>query len=93
MTLLYLIGRRVFSPGVGLAAGLIASVYGPLLYFEGELLPPVLGILLNLGLLLLLLRDDTPQSKWVCLAAGLGLGWQRLPFPRFCPLPCAWWGG
>ena len=85
VTLLYLIGRRVFSPGVGLAAGLIASVYGPLLYFEGELLPPVLGILLNLGLLLLLLRDDTPQSKWVCLAAGLGLGLAAAAIPTVLP--------
>ena len=74
VVLLYLIGRRVFSPGVGLAAGAAAAVYGPLIYFEGELLPPGLAILLNLSLVLFLLRAGTVSCPWTFLAAGLLLG-------------------
>ncbi len=74
VVLLYLIGRRVFSPGIGLAAGAVAAVYGPLIYFEGELLPPVLAIMLNSSLVLFLLRAGTVRHPWSCLAAGLLLG-------------------
>ena len=74
VVLLYLVGRGVFSPGIGLAAGAVAAVYGPLIYFEGEFLPPVLAILLNLGLVLFLLRPGTVRHPWSCLAAGLLLG-------------------
>ena len=82
VVLLYLIGRRVFSPGVGLAAGAAASVYGPLVYFEGELLPPGLAILLNLSLVLFLLRAGTVSRPWSCLAAGLLLGVAGLAVPH-----------
>ena len=82
VVLLYLIGRRVFSPGVGLAAGAAASVYGPLVYFEGELLPPGLAILLNLSLVLFLLRAGTVSRPWTFLAAGLLLGVAGLAVPH-----------
>ena len=82
VVLLYLIGRRVFSPGVGLAAGAAAAVYGPLIYFEGELLPPGLAIFLNLSLVLFLLRAGTVGHPWSCLAAGLLLGVAGLAVPH-----------
>ena len=72
--LLYLIGRQVFCPGIGLAAGAVAAVYGPLIFFEGELLPPGLAIFLNLSLVLFLLRAGIVENPWSCLAAGLLLG-------------------
>ena len=82
VVLLYLIGKRVFSPGVGLLAGAVAALYGPLIYFDGELLPPVLAILLNSSLVLLLLRADTVRRLWSCLAAGLLLGVAGLAAPE-----------
>ena len=83
VVLLYLIGRRVFSsPGIGFSAGAVAAVYGPLIYFEGELLPPVLAILLNLSLLLFLLRTETVRRPWSCLVAGLLLGAGALVAPE-----------
>ena len=37
--LLYLVGRRLFGSGVGFIGGLVAAVYGPLIYFDARLLP------------------------------------------------------
>ena len=81
VVLLYLIGRRAFSPGLALAAGAVAAVYGPLIYFEGELLPPALAIFLVLSLLLFLLREGSLRRGWSCLAAGLLLGLATLAEP------------
>lgn len=85
VALLYLIGQRVFSPRLALAAGVVAAIYGPLIYFEGELLPPVLATFLNLSLLLFLLRDSTPRQGWSCLTAGLLLGLAGIAVPTVLP--------
>ena len=91
VVLLYLIGRRVFSPGVGLAAGAAAAVYGPLIYFEGELLPPGLAILLGLSLVLFLLRRGYRQAPLVlpCCRTPSGRGRPRR-FPSVPLRPGGW---
>lgn len=75
--LTYLVGRRVFPPGVALAAGLMAACYGPLIYFGGELLPPTLAIVLNLLLLLSLFRIPDSGLRY-CFLSGLILGLSAL---------------
>jgi hypothetical protein len=62
------LGRRFFSPGIALAAGLAAALYGPLIYHDGELLPATLGTCLNLLGLALLAR-----GRWLGAGAALGL--------------------
>ena len=52
--LLYLLGRRLFSPGLGLAVAVAAALYGPLVFFSGEFLPPPLALFFNLLILLTL---------------------------------------
>ena len=49
-TLCLLIFRlgRVFSPTVGYLAAGLAACYGPFIFFEAELLPPALALVLNL---------------------------------------------
>ena len=52
--LLYLLGRRLFSHCLGLAAAIAAALYGPLVFFTGEFLPPPLALFFDLLLLLTL---------------------------------------
>ncbi len=93
--LLYLIAYRVFPPSVALGAALAATVYGPLIYFGGELLPTLLGIGLDLLLVYVLLgrmsdKELTPK-RW--LLAGVLLGLSALAVANallFLPMSLLW---
>jgi tetratricopeptide (TPR) repeat protein len=91
--LLYMLGRRVFAEGVARAAALIACLYGPFLYFEGEYLPPVLLVFLTLLLLLALFRaGEKPRTRtWFLPGFLLGLAATARPdVLLFMPLAWAW---
>ncbi len=64
--LVYLLGKRLFNHRVGAIAGFIAALSGILIYFEAELLIPVLLIPLNMGMLLMLFkaRDEDRNVYW-----------------------------
>ena len=90
--LTYLIGRGIFSPAVALAAGLAAALYGPLIYFGGELLPVIPAIFLDLVLVLLLLRAS-PGGRWPWFLAGLLLSLAALTVANillFLPFLLLW---
>jgi hypothetical protein len=72
--LLYLIGQRVFRPIVGLLAAASMAFYGPLVFFDGELLTPVLEVFLDLACVWLVLRASDSGSGRLWLAAGAVLG-------------------
>ncbi len=72
--LVYVLGARVLDRRVGLVAGIAAALYGPMVYFDGELLTPVLQIFFNLCALLLLLSAAERRSPLLFGAAGLMLG-------------------
>ena len=72
--LAWLLARAVFSPRVAAAVGLAAALYGPSIYFAGELLPPVLAttlVLLSLITLSRALSAAQAQRFWL---PGLLLG-------------------
>jgi 4-amino-4-deoxy-L-arabinose transferase-like glycosyltransferase/Flp pilus assembly protein TadD len=74
---LYGIGRKSFSHQVGTVAACVMAVYGPLIYFDGELLPTSLYLFLLLcGLLVLVHAANWKGARaWVLwLGAGLVLG-------------------
>ena len=90
--LVFDIGRQVFSIRVGLLAGGMACLYGPSIYFEGELLPTALAVFLNLLLLFVLLQ---PGGGWGrSLVAGLVQGLAIVAVPNaavLAPCACLWY--
>ncbi len=93
--LVFHLGRRAFSPAAGWIAAAAAALYGPFLYFEGELLPASLAVFLNTLALATLLWAAAGRSTGRWLAAGLLLGVAALNVPSvllFAPLALAWAG-
>lgn len=87
--LLWGIGRRIFGARVGLVGALVAALYGPLIYFDGELLPPTLIVVLELVLLWALLWADETTAAWRGGVAGLMLGATVLAGPHLAFLALA----
>ncbi len=72
--LLYRIAKTAFNPKVALISFLIAAFYGPFLFFDAELLNPVLVIFFNLMVVSILLSFQQ-EPKWAkLLLAGIMLG-------------------
>ena len=91
--LVYSIGARLFTRGVGIGAGVVTAVYGPMLFFAGELLPTTLATFLDvLGLLLLLKAQDHPTLPRF-FTAGIILGLAAVTIPTvlpFCGAAAVW---
>ncbi len=91
--LTYLVGRRVASERVGLAAGLVACCYPFLIYFDNELLIVSLIVLLDVLLLLAILRADRVPTWGRWLTAGVVMGFSAIARPNvlvFIPLLFVW---
>ncbi len=73
--LVYLLGKRIFNRLTAVIAGVTAGLYGVLIYFEGELLIPVLLVFLDLIWILALLWTDRRPSyaRWGLCGVLLGL--------------------
>ncbi len=93
-TLCLLIFRlgRVFSPAVGYLAAGLAACYGPFIFFEAELLPPALALVLNLlALWALLWAAEGPPPR--LLLAGFCFGLSALCVANvlaFVPVAALW---
>ncbi len=81
VVLVYLLARRHFSPRVSLAAGIIAALYWPLIFFEGDLLFETLIVFLDLVLLLILTVAVQRRSGRMLFAAGIVLGLSAVTRP------------
>ncbi len=68
------LARRVLPPRWAVAAGLATALYGPLIFYNLQLLPPVLACFLDLLVLWLLLRAWSSSSLAAWLACGLAAG-------------------
>ena len=89
--LLWLVGRAVFGPAVGLVAGAAAALYGPMIYFAGELLPATAVVFFCLLALGAVLWADGRPALWRFLPGGLFLGLALacgLPAPALGALFC-----
>ena len=72
--LIFKIAKSVFNSKVGWIVFLIAAFYGPFLFFDAELLNPVLIIFLNLSLILVLFSFLNSPNKTKLFLAGIILG-------------------
>ena len=93
--LIYWLGRQVARPAVAAAAAVATTLCGPLIFFDGELLPASLATFLDLAGLALLWRALQRPSGPGFLGAGLvfGLAAQAVPTVlTFVPVAAAWIG-
>jgi tetratricopeptide (TPR) repeat protein len=91
--LVYLVGARAFDRRTGLLAALFAGLYWVIIYFEGELLLPVLEIFFDLLAIWLSLRIEERLSPSRAALAGIAWGAACLVRPNvllFAPLVLAW---
>ncbi len=75
------IGRYMFSPAVGFGAGVGAALYGPLIFFDGKLLPAALSVFLNMAALVILLAVWRRPTGWGFLVAGAAFGLGAVAVP------------
>jgi tetratricopeptide (TPR) repeat protein len=80
--LVYLLGRKVFNRRVAIIAGVMASLYGVLIYYEGELLLPVLEVFLNLLFIFACIKARERVSYKLWFLSGLLLGLSALVRPN-----------
>ncbi len=81
--LVCMIARRIFDRDLpALIAGLGFALYGPMIYFEGELLLPALIVFLDLlGLRLFFAARGKGTARWFALS-GLGFGLSAIARPN-----------
>lgn len=81
--LIWSIGRRLFPDTAMIAAvaALAGALYGPLIFFDGEVLPATLATFLDLAGLTLLLRcrDRPSATRYVLAGAVFGLAALTVP--------------
>jgi tetratricopeptide (TPR) repeat protein len=80
--LVYLIGKSVFNNKIGIIAALIASFYGVLIFFNGELLAATLGFFLFNISILLFLKFQNNENKRNIFFGGMFLGLAALGSPN-----------
>jgi len=83
--LTFILGRRVVDRRAGLVAAAIVALYGPLIFFDGELLATGWAALWSVVLLLLLSTLARAPSRHLALALGCCAGASVLTRPTFLP--------
>lgn len=92
--LVYGLGRELGGRWAGRLSALLAACYGPLVFFEGQLLAPVLTMPLTVGGLWCALRAGRTGRGWLLLPAGLLIGLAAMARPNLLfavPVAGLWW--
>ncbi len=91
--LIYLISTHFYSQRLSMTAGMIAALYGTLIYFDTELLPVSLTVFLILAAVYLLLRYELGHRIIFIAGAGVALALAGAATPETLILvPVAgWW--
>ncbi len=83
--LTYRLGRNIFKPAVGIISGIMVAAYGPLIFFEQELLACGWAVFWSLALMLLFLDAADRGKWWVCMVLGVCGALSILTRPVFLP--------
>ncbi|MHC4575307.1 MAG: tetratricopeptide repeat protein, partial [Planctomycetota bacterium] len=83
--LAYRLGERIFGRAAGVLAGCMAAVYGPLIFFDGELLAAGWASFWAVSLILLFLTVAKEKRLWPCLVLGLCGALSVITRPNFIP--------
>jgi tetratricopeptide (TPR) repeat protein len=70
----YLLGRACFGPVAGIAAGFLAALYVPFIFYDNAILLPVLATLLNVSMLYYLCVGIRSANPRMFLLGGLVMG-------------------
>ena len=91
--LAFILGRSIFGRSIGVILAAFMSVYWAFIYFEGELLAPVLAVFLALSMMILLRRWVDKPTYLRAAVSGLQVGIFCLCRPNallFIPVVVCW---
>lgn len=91
--LVYQLGQMVFDRRTGILAGVITALYGPLIFFESELVATGWASFWSVALLILLLKAAQKKGPRLYFALGICGGLSvvtRATFLPFCVAACVW---
>ncbi len=91
--LTYRLGSRIFNRKTGVIAGVITATYGPLIFFEAELLVTGWAAFWSVLLLLTLLKTAETKSLRLCLLFGICGALSTITRSNFFPFffcACLW---
>ncbi|MHC4911803.1 MAG: tetratricopeptide repeat protein [Planctomycetota bacterium] len=83
--LTYQLGKRIFNQGAGIIAGLTTALYGPLIFFDGELLATGWAAFWAVSLILLFLTGPSRRSAWFFFVLGMCGVLSIITRPTFVP--------
>ena len=81
--LTYILGKKVFGPSAGVIAAIITAVYGPLIFFETELLASGWAAFFSVTLLLIILHASSRKNTWLFCVLGITAGLSFITRPTF----------
>jgi len=85
----YRLGSRLFDHRTGVVAGMMTAVYGPLVFFDGELLATGWAAFWSVALVLLFAAAAERRATWLFGAVGCCSGLAVITRPTFLPFALA----
>jgi tetratricopeptide (TPR) repeat protein len=83
--LTYHLGTKIFNQKIGIIAGIITSLYGPMIFFETELLASGWAAFWSIILILLFLKAHDSNKIWVFTLLGVCGALSVITRPTFLP--------
>ena len=81
--LVYQLARRLFDHRTGIAAGVIAALYGPVMFFDSELVAAGWACLWSVVLILLFIKAVEQKGPFIYLVLGICAGLSFITKPTF----------